>query len=179
MMRYLIPLSQKGRLEDLGKMGEASLYLTNSPQVGLDIPRRDVPPPPVSESGDQDGGPNVSPMKKTKIMARRGRKTKVSGSRNKTPKKTPNGKQHKSQAKEDTSLTCDEDFDDLFIHTPNGKQPMSQAKEDVQEQENDNEVKVNERVTLKELLMSGYTHADAMAAMKELCVVTLFLAFIL
>ncbi|CAH1454291.1 unnamed protein product [Lactuca virosa] len=44
---------------------------------------------------------------------------------------------------------------------------MIQAKEDVQEQENDNEVKVNERLTLKKLLQSGYTHADAVATMKE------------
>ena len=78
------------------------------------------------------------------------------------------------------SLTCDEAFDDLFIHTPNGKQPMSQVKEDVQEKENDNEVKVNEIVTLKELLQYGYAHADAVAAMKKVCSgCTLFLAFIL
>lgn len=65
------------------------------------------------------------------MMARRGGKTKVSGSRNKTPKKTPNGKKHKSEANEYVSLTGDEYFDDLFTHTLNGKQPMSQAKEDV------------------------------------------------
>ncbi|CAI9293144.1 unnamed protein product [Lactuca saligna] len=48
---------------------------------------------------------------------------------------------------------------------PNG---MSQETEDVQEQEHDdNEVKVSERLTLQELLMSGYTHADAVAAMEE------------
>ncbi|CAI9298786.1 unnamed protein product [Lactuca saligna] len=46
---------------------------------------------------------------------------------------------------------------------------MSQATEDVQEQEHDdNEAKVSERGTLQELLMSGYTHADAMATMKEI-----------
>ncbi|CAH1427977.1 unnamed protein product [Lactuca virosa] len=129
------------------------------------IPRRDVAPPPVLESGDQVGRPTVIPITRTKMMARRRGKAKVFGSRNKTPNKTPNGKKHKSQAKEDVSLTCDEDFDDLFTH---GKQPMSQAKEDVQEQENDNEVKVSERLTLKELLLSGYTHADAVAAMKEI-----------
>ncbi|CAH1412270.1 unnamed protein product [Lactuca virosa] len=129
---------------------------------GPDIPRSDVTPPPVSESGNQVGGPNVSPLKRTKMMTRRGGKTKVSGSRNKTPKKTPNGNKHKSKAKEDVSLTCDEDFVDLFTHAPTGKQGMSQAKEDVQEQEHDdNEVKVSERLTLQELLMSGYTHADA------------------
>ncbi|CAH1442066.1 unnamed protein product [Lactuca virosa] len=80
---------------------------------GPAIPRRDAAPPPISESGNQVGGPAVSPM----VM--RGRKTKVSRSRNKTPKKTPNGKKHKSKAKEDVSLTCDEDFNDLFTHTPN------------------------------------------------------------
>ncbi|CAH1412743.1 unnamed protein product [Lactuca virosa] len=145
------------------------LILECGDQVGgPDIPRSDVTPPPVSESGNQVGGPNVSPMKRTKMMARRGGKTKVSGSRNKTPKKTPNGKKHKSKAKEDVSLTCDEDFVDLFTHAPTGKQGMSQAKEDVQEQEHDdNEVKVSERLTLQELLMSGYTHADAVDAMKE------------
>ncbi|CAI9272446.1 unnamed protein product [Lactuca saligna] len=102
------------------------------------------------------------------MMARRGGKTKVSGSRNKTLNKTPNDKKHKSKAKEDVSLTCDEDFVDLFTHAPNGKQGMSQAKEDVQEQEHDdNEVNVSERLTLQELLMSGYTHVDAVVAMKE------------
>ncbi|CAI9267389.1 unnamed protein product [Lactuca saligna] len=137
---------------------------------GPDIPRSDVIPPPVSESGNQLGGPNVSPLKRTKMIARRGGKTKLSGSRNKTPKKTPNGKKHKSNAKEDVSLTCDEDFVDLCTHAPNGKQGMSQATEDVQEQEHDdNEVKLSERLTLQELLMSGYTHADAVAAMKEVC----------
>ncbi|CAI9278906.1 unnamed protein product [Lactuca saligna] len=135
---------------------------------GPDIPRSDVTPPPVSESGNQVGGRNVSPLKRTKMMARRGGRTKVSGSRNKTPKKTPNGKKHKSNANEDVSLTCDEDFVDLFTHAPNGKQGMSQETEDVQEQEHDdNEVKVSERLTLLELLMYGYTHADAVAAMKE------------
>ncbi|CAI9265091.1 unnamed protein product [Lactuca saligna] len=102
------------------------------------------------------------------MMARRGGKTKVSGSRNKTPKKSPNGKKHKSNAKEDVSLTCDEDFVHLFTHAPNGKQGMSQPTEDVQEQEHDdNEVKVSERLTLQELLISGYRHAEAVAAMKE------------
>ncbi|CAH1412475.1 unnamed protein product [Lactuca virosa] len=111
---------------------------------GPDIPRSDVTPPPVSESGNQVGGANVSPLKLTKMMARRGGKTKVSGSRNKTPKKTPNGKKHKSKAKEDVSLTCDEDFVDLFTHAPTGKQGMSQEKEDVQEQEHDdNEIEIN------------------------------------
>ncbi|CAI9294119.1 unnamed protein product [Lactuca saligna] len=62
-------------------------------KVGPPIPRRDAAPPPVSESGNQVGGPA--------------------------------------------------------------------------EQENDNEVKVNARHTLKELLLSGYTHADVVAAMKE------------
>ncbi|CAI9284695.1 unnamed protein product [Lactuca saligna] len=137
---------------------------------GPDVPRSDVTPPPVLESGNQVGGPNITPMKRTKMMARRGGKTKVSRSRNKTPKKTPNGKKHKSNAKEDVSLRCDEDFVDIFTHAPNGKQGMSQATKDVQEQEHDdNEVKVSERVTLQELLMSGYTHADAVAAMKEVC----------
>ncbi|CAI9267434.1 unnamed protein product [Lactuca saligna] len=139
------------------------------PLVGPAIPRRDVAPPSVSDSGNQVGGPAVSPMKRTKMMARRGRKTKVSRSRNKTPKKTPNGKKHKSQAKKDVSLTCDEDFDDLFTHSPNGKQPMSEAKKDVQELENENEVKMNERLTLKESLLSGYTHDDAVVSMKEVC----------
>ncbi|CAH1429240.1 unnamed protein product [Lactuca virosa] len=135
---------------------------------GPDIPRSDVTPPLVSESGNQVGGPNVSPLKRTKMMARRGGKTKVSGSRNKTPKKTPNGKKHKSEAKDDVSLTCDEDFVDLFTHAPTGKQGMSQAKEDIQEQEHDdNEVNVSERLTLQELLMSRYTHTEAVAAMKE------------
>nr|KAJ0202631.1 hypothetical protein LSAT_V11C500273190 [Lactuca sativa] len=135
---------------------------------GPDIPRSDVTPPPVSESGNQVGGPNVSPLKRTKMMERRGGKTKVSRSRNKTPKKTPNGKKHKSNAKEDVSLTCDEDFVDLFTHAPNGKQGMSQATEDIHEQEHDdNDVKVSERLTIQELLMSGYTHVDAVAAMKE------------
>nr|KAJ0219601.1 hypothetical protein LSAT_V11C300127530 [Lactuca sativa] len=78
-------------------------------------------------------GKDMSPMKRTEMMARRGGKAKVSGSRNKTPKKTPNGKKHKSEAKENVSITCDEYFDDLFTNTPNGKQPMSQEKEDVQE----------------------------------------------
>nr|KAJ0189947.1 hypothetical protein LSAT_V11C800447180 [Lactuca sativa] len=136
---------------------------------GPDIPRSDVTPPPVSKYGNQVGGPNVSPLKRTKMMARIGGKTKVSGSRNKTPKKTPNGKKHKSNAKEDVSLTCDEDFVDLFTHAPNGKQGMSQATKDVQEQEHDdNEVKVSKRLTLQELLMSGYTHADLVVAMKEI-----------
>ncbi|CAI9298152.1 unnamed protein product [Lactuca saligna] len=94
--------------------------------IGPAILRRDAAHPPVSKSGDQDGGHAITPMKRTKMMARRGGKTKVFGSRNKTPKKTPNGKQHKSQAKDDVSLTCDEDFNDLFTHTPNGTQPMSQ-----------------------------------------------------
>ncbi|CAI9298382.1 unnamed protein product [Lactuca saligna] len=115
--------------------------------------------PQFSESGDQDGGPSRSSYK--------------------TPKKTPNGRQHKIQAKEDLSLTYDEDFDDLFTYTPNDKQPMSQEKEDVQEKENANEVKVNERDTLKELLLSKYTHVDAVDAIKEVSVVTLFRAFIL
>nr|KAJ0227058.1 hypothetical protein LSAT_V11C100029720 [Lactuca sativa] len=100
---------------------------------GTDVLRSDVTPPPVSKSGNQVGGPNISPLKRTKMMASRRGKTKVSGSRNKTPKKTPNGKKHKSNAKEDVSLTCDEDFVDLFTHAPNGKQGMSQATEDVQE----------------------------------------------
>ncbi|CAI9303466.1 unnamed protein product [Lactuca saligna] len=135
---------------------------------GTDVPRSDVTPPPVSKSGNQVSGPNISHLKRTKMMARRGGKTKVSGSRNKTPKKTPNGKKHKSNAKEDVSLTCDEDFVDLFTHAPNGKQGMSQEIEDVQEQEHDdNEVKVSERLTLQELLMSGYTHVEAVATMKE------------
>ncbi|CAI9303471.1 unnamed protein product [Lactuca saligna] len=135
---------------------------------GIDVPRSDVTPPPVSKYVNQVGGPNISPLKRTKMMARRRGETKVSGSRNKTPKKTPNGKKHKSNAKEDVSLTYDEDFVDLFTHAPNGKQGMSQATEDIQEQEHDdNEVKVSERLTLQELLMSGYTHAEAVAAMKE------------
>nr|KAJ0223085.1 hypothetical protein LSAT_V11C200064690 [Lactuca sativa] len=92
---------------------------------GTDVSRSDVTPPLVSKSGNQVGGPNISPLKRTKMMARRGRKTKVSGSRNKTPKKTPNGKKHKSNAKEDVSLTCDEDFVDLFTHAPTGKHGMS------------------------------------------------------
>nr|KAJ0206576.1 hypothetical protein LSAT_V11C500296140 [Lactuca sativa] len=107
------------------------------PLVGSTIPRRDVAPP-VLESSNQDGASLVS----------------------------ESGDQDGDLA-EEVSLTCDEAFDDLFIHTPNGKQPMSQVKEDVQEKENDNEVKVNEIVTLKELLQYGYAHADAVAAMKE------------
>ncbi|CAI9287031.1 unnamed protein product [Lactuca saligna] len=124
-------MSQKGRLEDLGNMGEANLSLTSSLKLGLLYQEGMLLLPLVLEYGNQVGGPDVSPMKRTKMIARRGGKTKVSGSRNKTPKKIPNGKKHKSQANEDVSLTCDEDFDDLFTHTPNGKKPMSQAKEDV------------------------------------------------
>ncbi|CAH1434395.1 unnamed protein product [Lactuca virosa] len=122
------PLSQKGRLEYLGKIGETNLSFTNSFQFA--IPRRDGAPPilesgdqdgapPISKSGDQDDDPDVTPMKRTKMMARRGGKIKVSRSRNKTAKKTPNGKQPISQAKEDVSLSCDEAFDDIFTHTPN------------------------------------------------------------
>ncbi|CAI9266815.1 unnamed protein product [Lactuca saligna] len=88
----------------------------------------------VSESGDQDGGPAVSTIKRTKIMERRGGKLKC----------LDQGTKHQRK------------------HL---MQPMIQEKEDVQE--NDNEVKVNEMVTLKELLLSGYTHADAVATMKE------------
>ncbi|CAH1440416.1 unnamed protein product [Lactuca virosa] len=151
MMRHLIPLSQKGSLEDLGKMG--GTIFDQFSLVRPAIPRRDGAPlvsgsggqdgaPPVSESGDQDSGLVVNRMKRTKIMARRGRKNKVSGPMQKTPKKahrvfddffthTRNGKQPMSQVKEDMSLSCDEAFDDAFAHTPNGKKPMSQENEDV------------------------------------------------
>nr|KAJ0189114.1 hypothetical protein LSAT_V11C800449330 [Lactuca sativa] len=98
------------------------------PSQRLMVPRtmRRDGAPPVSESGDQDGGPAITPMKMTKMMARIGGKTKVSRSRNKTPMKTPNSKQPMCQQKEDMSLTCDEAFDDLFTHTPNGMQLMNQ-----------------------------------------------------
>ncbi|CAI9289442.1 unnamed protein product [Lactuca saligna] len=67
-----------------------NLWMLSGIRFGPFIPRRDDAPPLVSESGDQVGGPAVSPMKRTKMMARRGGKTKVFGSMNKTPKKTPN-----------------------------------------------------------------------------------------
>nr|KAJ0224819.1 hypothetical protein LSAT_V11C100007810 [Lactuca sativa] len=141
------PLSQKGILEDLGKMGEANRSLTNSLQLGLLY---------------QEGMVLLlfwNLVIKMVLLQFLNLVIKMV--------KTPNGKQRMIQENEDVSLTCDEAFDDLFTHTPNGKQHMSQEKDDVQEQENGNEVKVNERLTLKELLQSGYTHADALVALKE------------
>ncbi|CAI9300789.1 unnamed protein product [Lactuca saligna] len=72
-----------------------------------------------------------------------------------------------SEGGEDVFLRCDEAFDDLFIHTPNGKQPMIQAKEDVHEQEKGSVMKVKERVTSKDLIHYGYTHANTMVDSKE------------
>ncbi|CAI9286484.1 unnamed protein product [Lactuca saligna] len=155
----------KGKLEDhYAKVSDYAAAIRLSNLAEPTIPRSDDAPPTVSECGDQVGGRNVPRSDVTPPPV----SEYVSGSRNKTPKKTPNGKKHKSNAKEDVSLTCDEDFVDLFTYTPNGKQGMSQVTENVQEQEyDDNEVKVSDRLTLQELLVSGYTHADAVAAMKE------------
>ncbi|CAI9285812.1 unnamed protein product [Lactuca saligna] len=116
---------------NIDEFGKYMRLWTVVPSGGDVSETRDAAPPLVSESSDQDGGPIVSPMKRTNMMVRKGGKTKVFGSRNKTPKKTHNGKKYKIQVKEDFSLTCDEDFDDIFTHTPNGKQAMSQRKEDV------------------------------------------------